>query len=146
MDAINSCEAAKTNNQYGTYEGLLHKATENSAGYDIGTDHEFTIQPKERILVKTNVKLQLNHGFYGKIESRSGLASKHGIDVRAGVIDSDYKDYIRVLLENNGTEEYTFKAGHRIAQIIFMRYYNIISEPNNTNIEAAHVGFGSTGY
>ena len=39
-------------------------------------------------------------GNYGRIAPRSGLAAKNMIDVGAGVIDSDYRGEIKVLLFN----------------------------------------------
>lgn len=43
---------------------------------------------------------------------------KHGIDVGAGVIDSDYRGTIQILLFNFGKEDFLVRKGDRIAQLI----------------------------
>jgi dUTP pyrophosphatase len=57
----------------------------------------------------------------GRIAPRSGLASKHFIDTGAGVIDSDYRGQVKVLLFNHGEEEFKVKEGDRIAQLVLER-------------------------
>ena len=78
--------------------------------------------------------------------ARSGMASKNGIAVGAGVVDADYTVEVKVILRNHGTEDYQFKAGDRIAQLIVE---NIpldeameIDELDET--EPGTKGFGST--
>lgn len=53
--------------------------------------------------------------------SLSCLALKHGIDVGAGVIDSDYRGLLGVLLFNFGQEDFSIKPGDRIAQLVLER-------------------------
>ncbi|KAK5282926.1 hypothetical protein LTR16_005624, partial [Cryomyces antarcticus] len=57
----------------------------------------------------------------GRIAPRSGLASKHSIDVGAGVIDCDYRGPVKVLLFNFSDTDFDVKAGERIAQLIIER-------------------------
>ena len=58
---------------------------------------------------------------YGRIAPRSGLALKKFIDVGAGVIDSDYRGEIGVILFNFGNEDFEINMGDKIAQLIFER-------------------------
>ena len=58
-------------------------------------------------------------GCYGRISPRSGLAIKKFIDVGAGVIDSDYRGKLGVILLNFGEEHFMVNMGDRIAQLIF---------------------------
>ena len=60
-------------------------------------------------------------GTYGRVAPRSGLASKHGIDVGAGVIDADYRGPVKVLLFNLSGTEFAVNAGDRVAQLIIER-------------------------
>ena len=46
------------------------------------------------------------------------MASKNGIAVGGGMVDADYTGEVKVILRNHGTEDYQFKAGDRIAQLI----------------------------
>ena len=57
----------------------------------------------------------------GRVAPRSGLASKHSIDVGAGVIDADYRGPVKVLLFNFGDGPFAVKEGDRIAQLVLER-------------------------
>lgn len=78
---------------------------------------------------------------------------KHSIDVGAGVIDSDYRGDVRVLLFNHSDKDFKIQPNDRIAQIIFERIVLpkvILSQKNKTCIESkgkvrGKNGFGSTG-
>jgi dUTP pyrophosphatase len=80
---------------------------------------EVGIFPGERILIKTGLAVAIPDGYYGRIAPRSGWAHKAGIDVLAGVIDSDYRGEIGVILINHGEEAFAVRPGDRIAQLIF---------------------------
>ena len=54
-------------------------------------------------------------GHYGRMAPRSGLAVKKFIDVGAGVIDSDYRGEVKILLFNFSNEDFEVKKGDRIA-------------------------------
>lgn len=83
---------------------------------------------------------------YGGIAPRSGIATKNGIDVGAGVIDSDYTGNVAVLLFNFGDKEFTIKKGDKIAQLICEQ----IIIPNLTKVtklketKRGMKGFGSS--
>jgi dUTP pyrophosphatase len=123
------------------------KQTKQSAGYDLYSAEPLIILKQSRCLCGTHIALEIPKGFYGKIFSRSSLAVK-GIDVGAGVIDSDYRGEILVLLVNNSTtKDFTIKKGDRIAQIIFHKSPNfkmvLVNKLRET--ERGIGGFGSTG-
>jgi dUTP pyrophosphatase len=108
---------------------------------------ETTIQPGKRLLVKTGVAIELPTGSYAKIEGRSGLANKHGICVLGGVIDSDYRGDVGVILLNTGEEPFTFKHGDRIAQLVIHPYLVGHFEEADalTHSDRGAAGFGSSG-
>lgn len=127
------------------------KGSEGAAGYDLYTTETHELLPGERKSFKTGIALSIPFGKYGRVAPRSGLAVKHGIDVLAGVIDSDYTGEILVALVNLGSEPITLpiiKDGKRtaIAQIIFESYTNYefktVDDLNTT--ERGSGGFGST--
>ena len=67
--------------------------------------------------------------FFGKIFPRSGLIKNHCVSYDAGVIDSDYRGGISVIMVNNHPEEtFTIRAGGRIAQIVYIKKYNVTFE------------------
>lgn len=121
-----------------------------SAGWDICSNQISTIlNPGERCLFSTNIFLkECDENLYLRIAPRSSLALKQGIDVLAGVIDSNYKGEIKVLLINLGEVPVRFDKGDRIAQIIPTYYANncIIENANILNHEERGTkGFGSSG-
>jgi dUTP pyrophosphatase len=119
-----------------------------SAGYDLASTEEVVIAPHERKLVKTGLMLEIPPGYYGRIAPRSGLALKHGIDVFAGVIDSDYRGEIGVILYNSDKEKsFHISTGDRIAQIIFEKCYHFDFENQDilSDTSRGEGGFGSTG-
>ncbi len=99
-----------------------------------------------RALIPTGLAVAIPTGLYGRVAPRSGLAVKHGIDVGAGVVDADYRDEVRVVLFNFGSEPFEIKVGDRIAQLVFER----IADPRIVEVDVLSGsdrggGFGSTG-
>lgn len=124
------------------------KGSQYSAGYDLYSCCNVLIYPQERALVKTGIVLEIPDGYYGRIAPRSGLALKNGIDVMAGVIDSDYRGEIGVILYNTDkTVPFHIKIGDRIAQLIIEKYYNFDLEKAEdlNSSDRGSGGFGSTG-
>ena len=124
------------------------QGTSFAAGYDLYAAEDAVVVCGTRKLIKTNVSMEITPGYYGRIAPRSGLAYKNGIDVLAGVIDSDYRGDIGVILYNTDKNiDFTVKKGDRIAQIIFEACYtatlNNADNLDNTLRQAG--GFGSTG-
>jgi dUTP pyrophosphatase len=77
-----------------------------------------TLEAGARALVRTGLSVAIPRGFYGRIAPRSGLAVRHGLDVLAGVIDSDYRGEIMCALVNHGRETLTLESGARVVQLI----------------------------
>lgn len=78
------------------------------------------------MLVDTQIALAIPEGYYRRVAPRSGLAIKHGIDVGAGVIDSDYRGTLHVLLFNFGKEDFPIRKGDRIVQLIIEKIASLI--------------------
>jgi dUTP pyrophosphatase len=87
------------------------------------------------------------HGFYGRVAPRSGLAVKHGLDVLAGVIDSDYRGELCCVLYNTGDAAFELPAGSKICQLIIEKIITPkatwVADLDETARGAG--GFGSTG-
>ena len=124
------------------------KSHVTDAGYDLFSTEDVFLQPLQRKVVKTGIKLSVPAGFYGRIAPRSGLAVKNGIDVLAGVIDSGYNGEIGVVLINTDKfESVSLPKSSRIAQLIFekcedMNFETVLSLDIS---ERDAGGFGSTG-
>tara|TARA_R110000868_G_scaffold80624_1_gene228954 strand:- start:518 stop:958 length:441 start_codon:yes stop_codon:yes gene_type:complete len=124
------------------------QGTKFAAGYDLYAAEDAVVVCGTRKLIKTNISMDITPGYYGRIAPRSGLAYKSGIDVLAGVIDSDYRGDIGVILYNTDKNiDFVVKKGDRIAQIIFEACYsatlNTVENLDNTLRQSG--GYGSTG-
>lgn len=123
------------------------RQTEFSAGYDIYANKNDVISQSKRKLISTGFKIAIPDGYYGRIAPRSSLACKHGIDIGAGVIDSDYRGEVKVVLINNGNTNFVIEEGDRIAQLIIEK----ITTPEIKIVQSlsessrGEGGFGSTG-
>jgi dUTP pyrophosphatase len=83
----------------------------------------------------------------GLVWPRSGLALRHGIDTLAGVIDSDYRGEVRVVLVNHGEEPFRVSRGDRVAQLLVQRVERVgfVAAPAIGETDRGDGGFGSTG-
>lgn len=125
-------------------------ATSCSAGADVFAriDEEITVWPGTRALIPTKIKIAIPDGYCGLLLGRSGLALKHGICLANGVglIDSDYRGELGVVLQNNGGEPFKVKDGMRIAQLVIVQYQQTRFKQNSLDDTIrGKGGFGSTG-
>ncbi|MEY3942120.1 MAG: dUTP diphosphatase [Schleiferiaceae bacterium] len=130
---------------------LPEYATPHSAGLDLRAhlDAAVVLQPGERRLIPTGLRMALPDGWEAQVRPRSGLALKHGITVlnSPGTIDADYRGPVGVILINHGAESFEIQPGERIAQLVFARYeraeWQIVDELDATERGAG--GFGHSG-
>lgn len=122
------------------------KGTEHSAGFDLFSAEEKTVPGNGKALIKTDLKIRVPFGCYGRIAPRSGLTVKHFIDVGAGVIDADYRGNVKVVLFNFSNENFLIKIGDPIAQLICEKIeIPILEECENLDeTQRGGKGFGST--
>ena len=127
-------------------------ATSGSAGFDLRSNVDLTINPGEFEKVTTGLFFQLPPNFEIQVRPRSGLAAKHGVTVlnSPGTVDSDYRGEVIVILINHGKEPFKIEMGDRIAQAVvaqtvssFIKLNKVIEISDNTDRSSG--GFGSTG-
>jgi dUTP pyrophosphatase len=126
---------------------LPRRGSRLAAGLDVCAIEDLTIGPRQRVLARTGLAVAIPEGFYGRIAPRSGLAAKNGLDVLAGVIDSDYRGEVCCLLYNTSDEAILLPAGSKICQLIVEQIITPEAEWANDLDETARGagGFGSTG-
>jgi dUTP pyrophosphatase len=126
---------------------LPTRGSSNAAGLDLYSVAEVIIPPGERALVKTGISVAVEHGTYFRIAPRSGLALKHGIDTMAGVVDSDYRGEICVILVNLSNLPFSVMKGDRIAQGIVevIQLAEVVEVDDLDSTDRGANGFGSTG-
>ena len=129
---------------------LPTRGTDQAAGLDLYASQSMNIPANSRRAVDTQVYVALAPGTFARILPRSGLALNKGIDIGAGVVDSDYRGPIKVIIFNLSTEDWFVNVGDRIAQMVILPYLAPQMEvvDSVTGLHATkrgESGFGSTG-
>ena len=123
------------------------------SGMDIRTciKEPKTLQPLERFLFPTGIRIDVPEGFEIQIRPRSGLALKHGVIVlnTPGTVDGQYTGEIGVILVNLSNEPYTVQPGDRIAQLVLAKIVQCEGFQDVEEFEAkerrGENGYGSSG-
>ena len=124
-------------------------AHEGDAGMDLFAAEETIIQPGERKLVSTGIRIALDKGFEAQVRPKSGLAINQGITLlnTPGTIDCQYRGLVKVILFNAGEKPFHVEKGSKIAQMVINRIENaeieLVEELDQT--QRGEGGFGSTG-
>lgn len=128
------------------------QATAGSAGIDLRAciDIPITVAPMQRIAVPTGIAIELPSAeTVALIFARSGMALKKGLSMAngVGVIDSDYRGELAVLVVNLSEEPVTITHGERIAQMVCTPVFipHITETTALTDTQRGDGGFGSTG-
>lgn len=128
------------------------KGSEGAAGYDLYAaldQNEILINPGQNFMIDTGWSMKIPDKYFGAIFARSGLATKYGLRPAncVGIIDSDYRGPVKVVLHNDSSQVQTITNGERIAQLILIPYCDVefkeVEELDET--ERGIQGFGSTG-
>jgi len=125
---------------------LPERAHPTDAGADLFAYEDLEIYPNEQKLVDTGIAVKIPHGFAGFVYNRSSQGKK-GITIphSVGVIDSGYRDTIKVLLKNIGDDPYKITAGDRIAQLVIQKVELVGFKDIWNDSTRGTGGFGSTG-
>lgn len=122
-----------------------------AAGADLYAclEDPITITPGETAWISTGISLEIPEGYAGLIYARSSMGTKRGLAPanKVGVIDSDYRGEVRVVLLNHGAEVQTIHHGERIAQLVITPVLTpgFVEQDDLTQTERGTGGFGSTG-
>ncbi len=125
---------------------LPTRAHPGDAGIDLYSLTDGILVPNAPIKIQTGIAMSIPHGFAGMICDRSSMGAK-GIRVLGGIVDSEYRGEVQVLLINLGTAELAIKKGDKIAQMLVLPV-NLctVSEVSSLSDTArSDSGFGSSG-
>lgn len=116
------------------------------AGADLCASVDTIVPARGKMLVSTGIRLALPDGHVGLIWPRSGLAVKNSIDCGAGVIDSQYRGEVKVLLFNHSDGEHFIQKGDRIAQLLVQKIVTVefIPVDDLDATDRSESGFGSS--
>ncbi len=135
---------------------LPTQGTAAAAGYDLYALYPCDLEPGSTYLIHTGIAIDLPPGFWPGIYARSGLATKKGLRPAncVGVVDTDYRGEIIVVLHNDSSSLQHIDAGDRIAQLVFHQQCTIAPDEDGniwqvvedlSETDRGTGGFGSTG-
>ena len=127
------------------------RGSEYAAGYDLYADvtEDIEIQAHGTKLIPTGISVAIPEGYFGGVFARSGLSLKEMLRPGncTGVVDSDYRGEVGVILHNDSNETKVVTPYERIAQLVVMPYLSVefeeVEELDST--KRGQGGFGSTG-
>ena len=100
------------------------KGSAKAAGHNLYASEGTEIPAGGQVMLGTGIPIQLPHNTYGRIAPRCGLAVKYRLGTKAGVIDCDYREEVKVVLVNQGDQPYQVEQGDRIAPLIIEKINN----------------------
>lgn len=128
--------------------GKLPKAFNESAGLDLYTSKDITIEPYGTETIPTGIKVQPESSeWYMRIVPRSSTLKKYALYIQEGIIDPDYTGELFISVRNLGGEKIIIPKLSRLAQMIPAYRpklnINVVSKLKET--KRGDNGFGSTG-
>lgn len=117
------------------------------AGLDLLTPADVVIKANDSAVIDTGVHIAIPEGYFGKLESKSGLNVNHNVVCLGGVIDCGYTGSIKVKLYNLSDEPMNFKRGNKVVQLIIQPCLlpDLLVVDSLEDTERGDNGFGSTG-
>ena len=125
------------------------RGSDAAAGVDLHAPKALVLHPNSNGVVSTGLAVEIPDGYFGAIFARSGMATRKGLRPAncVGVIDSDYRGEIKVVLHNDSDIIRPVQEGDRVAQLVILPYepieFDEVDELNDTDRGIG--GFGSTG-
>ncbi len=123
------------------------KAHETDVGFDVCVDEYRYIPKNTKHVLSTGIAMAIPEGYYGRLVGRSSINSKTPLTVLEGVIDSDYRGEVKIMVHTFSGVDVPIKKGDRIAQLIIQPVINVEPEVVDTlsTTVRGEGGFGSTG-
>jgi dUTP pyrophosphatase len=129
---------------------LPRRATSGSAGYDVFSPVDFTLEPGKTIKIPTGIRCEIDDGWVLKVYPRSGLGFKFRLQLNntVGIIDSDYfysdnegHIFIKITNDNYANKQLVIKKGEAFAQGLIIQFF-VADGSESENVREG--GIGST--
>lgn len=122
------------------------RAHKDDAGMDLFSREDKIIPAHGRASFDTGVHVAIPHGWYGELQSKSGLFKNFGL-FTTGTIDASYTGSIIVTLYNFSDEDFHMKDGMKLTQLVVKPCSDCLfcEVPALADTERGANGFGSTG-
>jgi dUTP pyrophosphatase len=122
-------------------------AYKGDAGLDIFSNENIILEPMHRAAVRTGIYPEIPKGYVGLIWDKSGLSLKQGLKTMAGVIDSNYRGEIKVVLLNLSSKPFGIERGDKVCQLLVQKVEEakLVEVSEIKTSERGEKGFGSSG-
>lgn len=127
-------------------------AYETDSGFDLYSTIDTILEPLERVLIPTGLKIDIPENYEIQVRSKSGLAFNRGLMVlnSPGTVDQGYTGEIKVILFNASSEQNKIERGMKIAQAVICpvingKWVTLVKKDNVGSKDRNENGFGSTG-
>lgn len=133
------------------HEYTLDHGSVHSAGLDLHSPYNISLSYDEGTVLDLGLYVQIPEGYVGLVVPRSSLGRAGlSLDNTIGVIDSDYRGEVRLLIRNSDPQTLDIYEGQRIAQLIIVPYFmrkpqRVMFKENLSETDRGTGGFGSTG-
>lgn len=119
----------------------------SAAGFDLHAVDNYVIMPNETVLISTGLIFDIPVGYELQIRPRSGLSAKTKLRVAnsPGTIDSDYKQEVKIIIENIGSLVSIIDKGDRVAQAVLAPVTRAEIVEVDEIEDTGRGGLGSTG-
>lgn len=127
---------------------LSNPQKEGDAGFDLPLYGDVELPANSFTTVSTGIAVEIPAGYVGFVKGRSGLAFKENIFLKhEGVIDSNYRGEIKIILENANPYPKYLKHGTRVAQLVVVPYFTSqVNRVDELSFSSRGIlGFGSSG-
>jgi len=127
-------------------------AYETDSGFDLFSTIDTILEPLERVLIPTGLKIDIPENYEVQVRTKSGLAFNRGLMVlnSPGTVDQGYTGEIKVILFNASSQQNKIEKGMKIAQavvcpVINGKWVNLVRKEKVGSKDRNENGFGSTG-
>ena len=124
------------------------RGSEQAAGWDLYAAEPVVVPGRGKAIIPTDIAVAIATNHYGRIAPRSGMSWKNHTDIGAGVIDSDYRGPVGVVMFNHADSDLQIEKGDRVAQLVIEQISTqplVIVDGDLDDTERGEGGFGSTG-
>ncbi len=124
------------------------KAHPTDAGFDLYASADVTVPARGRVIIPTDIAMEIPEGCFGLVSGRSGLTTRESLIVQVGIIDSHYRNGIGIIMFSQRDDDFTIAKGTRSAQLLILPLAEVegfVEADELTETDRGTGGYGSTG-
>lgn len=127
---------------------MPQKAHPTDAGFDLYASADVTVPARGRVLVPTDIAMEIPEGYFGLVTGRSGMTIRGGVVGQVGIIDCHYRNGIGIMMFSHRDDDYEISEGSRCGQIVILPLADVeglVEADTLSDTDRGEGGYGSTG-